>query len=191
MSATASQITCVSIVCSIVCIGVDQRRHQSSTLLVFGRGIHLWPVDSPHKGPVTRKMFPFDDVIMYIVPIHVSVFMWESKSVIILQMMFQHLTVLTAKSGMFYAHFVWTVVNWIYGNSFRITGQWCKGHPPERGGFFYISKTYLKVMSECGRSYPEWRLLGADLTILFPYSTDVMNGWSRLSNLAALSNKNY
>ena len=27
-------------------------------------GIHRWPVKSPHKGPVTRKMFPFDDVIM-------------------------------------------------------------------------------------------------------------------------------
>ena len=23
------------------------------------------PVNSPHKGPVTRKMFPFDDVIMF------------------------------------------------------------------------------------------------------------------------------
>ena len=30
----------------------------------FVRGIHRWPVDSPHKGPVTQKMFPFDDVIM-------------------------------------------------------------------------------------------------------------------------------
>ena len=28
------------------------------------RGIHQWPVNSPHKGPVTRKLFPFDDVIM-------------------------------------------------------------------------------------------------------------------------------
>ena len=28
------------------------------------RGIHLWPVDSPHKGPVTREKFAFDDVIM-------------------------------------------------------------------------------------------------------------------------------
>ena len=28
------------------------------------RGISRWPVNSPHKGPVTRKMFPFDDVIM-------------------------------------------------------------------------------------------------------------------------------
>ena len=29
------------------------------------RGIHRWPVNSPHKWPVTRKIFPFDDVIMY------------------------------------------------------------------------------------------------------------------------------
>ena len=28
-------------------------------------GIHQWPVDSPHKGPVTRKMFQFDDTIMH------------------------------------------------------------------------------------------------------------------------------
>ena len=42
----------------------DQRRHQSSASLVFVRGIHQRPVNSPHKWPVTRKMFPFDDVIM-------------------------------------------------------------------------------------------------------------------------------
>ena len=29
-------------------------------------GIHRWPVNSPHKWPVTQKMFPFDDIIMYI-----------------------------------------------------------------------------------------------------------------------------
>ena len=29
------------------------------------RGIHRWPVNSTHKWPVTRKMFPFDDVIMH------------------------------------------------------------------------------------------------------------------------------
>ena len=28
------------------------------------REIYRWPVNSRHKGPVTRKMFPFDDVIM-------------------------------------------------------------------------------------------------------------------------------
>ena len=43
---------------------VDQRKHQSSASLAFVGGIHRSPVNSPHKGPVTRKMFPFDDVIM-------------------------------------------------------------------------------------------------------------------------------
>ena len=42
----------------------DQRKHQSSASLAFVRGIHRGPVNSPHKWPVTRKMFPFDDVIM-------------------------------------------------------------------------------------------------------------------------------
>ena len=42
----------------------DQRKHQSSASLAFVWGIHLWPVNSPHKWPVTQKMFPFDDVIM-------------------------------------------------------------------------------------------------------------------------------
>ena len=45
-------------------LGADQRNHQSSASLAFVKGIHRWPVDSPHKGPVTRKMFPFNDVIM-------------------------------------------------------------------------------------------------------------------------------
>ena len=40
------------------------KKHQSSASLVFVWGIHRWPVNSPHKGPVTRKMLPFDDVIM-------------------------------------------------------------------------------------------------------------------------------
>ena len=45
--------------------GADQRKHQSSASLAFVRGIHRSPVNSPYKGPVTRKMFPFDDIIMY------------------------------------------------------------------------------------------------------------------------------
>ena len=44
--------------------GADQRKHQSSEALAFVRGIHRWPVNSPHKRPVMRKMFPFDDAIM-------------------------------------------------------------------------------------------------------------------------------
>ena len=60
----ASQITILTIVYSTVYWDTDQRKHQSSALLAFVRGIHRGPVNSPHKWPVTRKMFPFDDVIM-------------------------------------------------------------------------------------------------------------------------------
>ena len=59
-----SQITSLTIVYSDVYSGADQREHQSSASLAFVRGIHRWPVNSPRKGPVTRKIFPFDDVIM-------------------------------------------------------------------------------------------------------------------------------
>ena len=60
----ASQITNLTIVYSTVYSGEDQRKHQSSASLAFVWGIHRWPVNSLHKGPETRKMFPFDDVIM-------------------------------------------------------------------------------------------------------------------------------
>ena len=64
MGATASQITSLTIVFSAVYSDADQRKHQSSTSPAFVRGIHRGLVNSPHKWPVTRKMFPFDDVIM-------------------------------------------------------------------------------------------------------------------------------
>ena len=59
MSAIATQITGISIVCSTVCSSADQRKHESSASLALVRGIHR----PPHKRPVTRKMFPLDDVI--------------------------------------------------------------------------------------------------------------------------------
>ena len=64
MGAIASLITSLTIVYSTVYSDADQRKRQSSALLAFVRGIHRCPVNSPHKWPVTRKMFPFDDVIM-------------------------------------------------------------------------------------------------------------------------------
>ena len=64
MGAMASQIISLTIVYSTVYSGADQRKHQSSASLAFVQGIHRWPVNSPHKGPVTRKMFPCDDVIV-------------------------------------------------------------------------------------------------------------------------------
>ena len=64
MRVIASQITSLTIVYSTVYSGADQRKHQNSASLAFVRVIHRGPVNSPHKWPVTRKMFPFDDVIM-------------------------------------------------------------------------------------------------------------------------------
>ena len=64
MGVIASQITSLTIVYSTVYSDADQRKHQSSASLAFVRGLHRGPENSPHKWPVTRKMFPFDDVIM-------------------------------------------------------------------------------------------------------------------------------
>ena len=66
MSTIASQITSLTIVYLTIYSGADQSKHQSSASMAFVWGIHRGPVNSPHKWPVTRKMFPFDDVIMNI-----------------------------------------------------------------------------------------------------------------------------
>ena len=69
MGAIASQISSLAIVYSAFYSGADQRK----------RG----PVNSPHKWPVTRKMFPFDDVIMYkqqIMP-HMQLYSLKSRAI--------------------------------------------------------------------------------------------------------------
>ena len=73
MDTIASQITSLMIFNSAVYSDADQRKHQSSTSLVFVWGIHRSLVNSLHRGPVTRKCFhlmtsscprkAFDDVI--------------------------------------------------------------------------------------------------------------------------------
>ena len=65
-STMASEITSLTIVYSTVYSGPNQRKHQSFASLAFVQGIHQSPVNSLHKGPVTQKMFPFEDVIMHI-----------------------------------------------------------------------------------------------------------------------------
>ena len=65
MGAVASQITSLMIVYSTLYSGAYQRKHQSSASLTIVWGIHRWSVNSPHKWLVTRKMCPFDDVIMH------------------------------------------------------------------------------------------------------------------------------
>ena len=57
----ASQITGKS----TVWLGWHQRKHQCPRHWPFVGEIHRWTVDSPYKGPVTRKAFPCHDVILY------------------------------------------------------------------------------------------------------------------------------
>ena len=65
MSTTTSQITSRTTVYSTVYSSAGQRKRQSPASLAFVWGIHWWPVNSPHKGPVTREMFPFHYIIMH------------------------------------------------------------------------------------------------------------------------------
>ena len=80
INAMASQIT--SLVYLTVYSGADQRKHQSVAPLAFVRGIHRSPVNSPHKGTVTRKLFPFDDVIMLT---FIRVIIWRSLGLVLEQ----------------------------------------------------------------------------------------------------------
>ena len=60
IGATASQITSLNVVISTFIQTQKKKKQSSASLALRGQ----WPVNSPHKWPVTRKMFPFDDVIM-------------------------------------------------------------------------------------------------------------------------------
>ena len=62
-----NEYDCVSNHRRLYCLPNRLFRHRSkksSASLAFVWGIHRSPVNSPHKRPVTRKMFPFYDVIM-------------------------------------------------------------------------------------------------------------------------------
>ena len=79
MSTMVSQITNVFIVYSAICVGADRRKHQSSMSLVLMRGIHRWPMNSLHRGPVTWKMFSFDDVIMLMMKLWITSTIFANK----------------------------------------------------------------------------------------------------------------
>ena len=65
MGAIASQITSLTIVYSTINSDADQRKYHSSASLAFVWGIHRGQMNSPHKWPVTRKILPFDDVVIW------------------------------------------------------------------------------------------------------------------------------
>ena len=87
MGAIASQITSLTIVYSIVYSDADQGKHQSSASLAFVRGIHRGPVNFPHKWPLTRKMFPSDDVIMVVLSLDA---VWPLANPILIILEFCH-----------------------------------------------------------------------------------------------------
>ena len=78
MGAIVTQITSLMIVYSTVYSDADQRKHKSAASQASVRGIHRGPVNSPHKWPVTRKMFPFDNVIMFWP--HRNLSFWQSST---------------------------------------------------------------------------------------------------------------
>ena len=64
MGAMASKISSLTIVCSTVYSAADQRKHQKVRVPGLCAGNSRGPVNFPHKWAVTRKVFPFVDVIM-------------------------------------------------------------------------------------------------------------------------------
>ena len=134
MGAMASQITSLMIVYSGFYPGADQRKHQSFASLAFVRGIHRRPVNSPHKWPVTRKMFLFDDVIMRLIDINtgtVEKFRGISSDIqnkVNRDPFYQHgLTLISAWICNYIHHKVWD----------EITSVWCNRWSLEMDRSFY------------------------------------------------------
>ena len=97
------------------------------------RGIHRWPVNFPHKGPSTRKKFPFDDVIM--VTQWVNRFCCESDSLRKLHGVLNITgSVMTAMSSTWILDFVWTW--WRHQmETFSALLALCAGNSPVPGEF--------------------------------------------------------
>ena len=87
MGTIASQITSLAIVYSIVYSGADLSKHQSSTSLAFVWVIHRGPVNYPHKWPVTRKIFPFDDVIICVLLVFLYIYVMAFRIISLCMMM--------------------------------------------------------------------------------------------------------
>ena len=118
-SVMASQTLSFTIVYSTVYSGADQRKHQSPASLAFVRGIPRWPVNPPHIGLVTRKMFPFDDVIMvvHLKKYHANFHPFFSLIQVELPAFFQ-----------VYSNGTWAILMFLYSPYKELIKQW----PPTR-----------------------------------------------------------
>ena len=137
MGAMASQIISLTIVYSTVYSDAHQGKHQSSASLAFVWGIHRGPVNSPHKWPVTRKMSPFDDVIICARKVTLNDMAdWQVANQNKTQ---KNLHRMNNYWHIFYTHYIhafatkWNGVTTRYmmtssnGNIFRVTGPLCGG----------------------------------------------------------------
>ena len=73
MGAVASQTTSHTIVYSTVYSDSDQRKHFAKHRVT---GLCVGNSPGPHKRPVTRKIFSFDDVIMFIISWYICNLKW-------------------------------------------------------------------------------------------------------------------
>ena len=100
------------------CLRIRLFRHRSkktSKLRVTGLcvGNSPGPVNSPHKGPVSRKMFPFDDVIMHIGKVHHD---------LPRQLVWNRLDLIALLAPTHYLNQCWYNVNCTLGSKFQ--GDW-------------------------------------------------------------------
>ena len=133
---------------TIVYSGTDQRKHQSSASLAFVRGIHRRPVNSPPKWLVTRKKFPFNDVIMT-----------ESAQATVLYYEFEKYTVeITA---------TYPMVQWINGNIvFELTS---------RGYYIFMpNKLYLWTASVHWHRCESYQIVSIKITSMWSESTEIL-----------------
>ena len=123
MSAMASQITSLTILYSVVYSNGDQRKHQSSASLAFVRGIHRWPVNSPHKWPVTRKCFHLMTSSWLQVHAHTPIYNDRTENGLArLLICLRFDTKLVWIYGIYYP-FAWCATPWLFCTDFGLTGS--------------------------------------------------------------------
>ena len=133
MGAIASQITSLTVVYSVVYSDVDQRKHQSSVSLAFVRGIHRGPLNSPHKWPVMRKMFPFDDLIMKL---------YDLCSVFVTALLYRTLCYNRDHSGYGFGH-------WDKALHSNTLSHWLNSYPCWRAMVYPIRYTWFMCLLFC------------------------------------------
>ena len=139
------------------------KKTSNSAPLAFVWGIHRWPVNSPHKGPVTRKMFPFDDVILWYLVVVATICLKIDMSELLIEFVcLNHVNdfILTTLALFFLAmlHMIW-YCNWYYRHEERrAIVYWftCKCCLMNR---WYTNAQYWKNSLDCCGGKPHYDLV--------------------------------